>query len=97
MVGVWEDGRWELMEGPPHLGEGKAYLKGGSFQSPGPALEPRFRPAASVPRPPPRVDTAVAVPASQGSAGAQSPRSEQRESRARAGLFMGFRPEGGRV
>ena len=22
MVGVWEDGRWELVEGPPHLGEG---------------------------------------------------------------------------
>lgn len=51
MVGVWEDGRWELMEGPPHFGEGKAYLKGGSFQSPGLALEPRFRPAASIPRP----------------------------------------------
>lgn len=48
---MWEDGRWELMEGPPHFGEGKAYLKGGSFQSPGLALEPRFRPAASIPRP----------------------------------------------
>lgn len=51
-VGGWEvgtDGRTLSFGGGG--GVGKAYLKGGSFQSSGPALEPRFRPAASVPRP----------------------------------------------
>ena len=73
MVGVWEDGRWELMEGPPHLGEGVGWER--------PIL--RFFPELrSVSRtqispcslcPPPREDTEVAGPASQGGEGAQRP------------------------
>lgn len=46
------DGRWELMEGPLHLGR-EAYLKEVLSQSPGPTLEPSYSPAASIPTSPP--------------------------------------------
>ena len=62
---------------------GKAYLKGGSFQSSGPSFEPRFRPAASVPRPV-RTRKWQDLPR-RAVKGPSVPRSERGESRAQAG------------
>ena len=74
MVGGREDGRWEVVEGPPHFGEGEGWEKPivkevlfraqVRLSNPDFALQPPF---------PARADTEVAGPASQGGAGAQRP------------------------
>lgn len=50
--GCGRDGRGGTDGRTPHLGEGKAYLKGGSFQSPGSASGAQISPCSlRVPRP----------------------------------------------
>lgn len=86
MVGGWEDGRWEVVEGPPHFGEGEGWerpiLKEVLSRAQVRLWNPDF--ALQPPSPAPvRTRKSQCLPR-RAVQGPSVPRSERRESRAQA-------------